>query len=47
MEEGEDVYGDGGEHEHDVEQGEGHQQPVERVLPQLGAGRRLVNRFEM
>ena len=37
LEEGEGVDGDGGEEEQQVEHGQGHQQPVERVLPQLEA----------
>ena len=35
LEEGEGVDGHGGDDEQQVEHGEGHQQPVEGVLPQL------------
>ena len=35
LKEGEDVDGDGGADEHQVEDCESHQQPVERVFPQL------------
>ena len=35
LEEGEDVDGDGGEDEHQVEHCKSHQQPIECVLPQL------------
>ena len=38
LEEGEGVDGDGGDDKHQVEHCKSHQQPVERVLPQLKRG---------